>query len=86
VCPQLLAWGIGTELANHLHGIAKPSHGNRLIGSFTARMHLKPASVHRLSRGRDMVGVCDKIKIDTSHHNNWFLAGAHTSPLFLQTR
>jgi hypothetical protein len=33
-----------------------------------------------------MLRVCNKIQVDTSHHNNWFLAGAHASPLFLQTR
>jgi hypothetical protein len=84
--PQLLARSIGTEFANHLHGITQPSHRDGLIGTFAPRMHLKPASVHRLSRGGDMVGVGDKIKVDTSHHNNRFLAGAHASSLFLQTR
>jgi hypothetical protein len=82
----LLAWSVGAKLANQLHGIAKPSYRNRLVGPFAAWVHLKLPPVHCLSRKRDMVGVRNKIKVDTPHHNNRFLAGSHASPLFLQTR
>src|SRR6202012_5067407 len=79
--PQWISQDIGPDLSNHLHRIAQPRDGNRLIRPFSSRMHLEFTAQHRLPCGWNSCRNRYQVQIDASHHANWLLTRPHGVPL-----